>query len=310
MRLIGQRRSTEQRRYREAAEEAKSEEPPQVVVDEALTDPHPLVAQAERRLRRAKVIEGVVSGRRFGLLDLSVAPDSLDRGLRIFDALLKALPEADFSVSLVPPPKGDDERVEPDERERATEVRYRDEPLYVCLYEEVEVELDPKPYRPRRRPEDPSVLHPARAAALHLHPDRGARPADHEPRRHRRARPLPRDRASPRLRTSSPGSSPSSHLPPRRCGRSMLRKSGEARVWEEQRRRWREEEERRWEEKRRLERLSKEAVSWEEAKRLRAYAEAALGKLDSSRDNGEEAWTRRVELKWLLDYADRVDPLR
>jgi hypothetical protein len=41
------------------------------------------VAQAERRLRRAKVIEGVVSGRRFGLLDLSVSPDSLDRGLRI-----------------------------------------------------------------------------------------------------------------------------------------------------------------------------------------------------------------------------------
>ena len=58
-----------------------------------------------------------------------------------------------------------------------------------------------------------------------------------------------------------------------------------------------------------LERLGKEAASWEEAQRLRAYAEAALEKLKSSRDESEEVRARRVELKWLLGYVDRIDPL-
>ena len=79
-----------------------------MVVDETLTDPHELVARTERRLRRGKVLDGVVSGRRYGLLDLRVSRESLDRGLRIFDALLKALAAADWPVELVPPP--DDRR--------------------------------------------------------------------------------------------------------------------------------------------------------------------------------------------------------
>ena len=308
VRLIGQRRSTEQRLYQRAAESAKSEGSTAVVVSAVLTDPHARVARAERRLRRAKLPEGVVSGRGYGLLDLSVSPDSLDRGLRIFDALLKALPEPDFSVSLVPPPKGDDERAEPDERERATRVLYRDEPLYVCLFEDVDVELDPKPYRPRRRPEDPIwytpreqpryIYTPTGLLALQITnlAGTGVRGLFRETERRRLEDILPRFVAQ---------------LAP--AAEALRAKHAEEerrrRALEEQRRRWREEEERRWEEKRRLERLSKEAASWTEASRLRAYAEAALEKLKSSRDESEETWTRRVELKWLLEYADRIDPL-
>jgi len=154
LRRIGQRRSSEQRLYRQAAESANSGESTVVVVPDTLTAPHALVTQAERRLRRAKVREGVVSGRRYGLLDLSVSPEALDRGLRIFDALLKALAAADWPVEFVPPPAEDDGRT-PDERERVTQVLCREEPLLVRLFEEVDVAFDPKPYRPRRKPEDP-----------------------------------------------------------------------------------------------------------------------------------------------------------
>jgi len=307
--FIGDRRSTEQQRYQEAAESAKAESSgAAVVVQDALTDPHELVAKAERRLRRAKVIRGVVSGRRLGLLDLSVAPDSLGRGLRIFDALLKALPADDFSVSLVPPPKDPDDRTEPDEAERVTQLLCRDEPLLVRLYEEVDITLDPKPYRPRRKPEDPIwytpreepryIYTPTGMLALQITnlAGTGVRGLFRETERRPLEALLPRFVA---------------HLAP--AAEALRAKHAEEErrrlEWEERERRWREAEERRWEEKRRLERLSKEAANWTEAGKLRAYAEAALEKLKSSGDESDEAWTRRVELKWLLDYADRIDPL-
>ena len=63
---------------------------------------------------------------------------------------------------------------------------------------------------------------------------------------------------------------------------------------EEQARRWREEEERRWEERRRLERLTKEAVSWREARLLRDFAEAALRQLGSAADDDEPRGARRA----------------
>lgn len=118
MSRIGQRRSAEQRLCQQAADSAKSEVSP-IVVAETLDDPHGLVAQTQRRLRRAKVLQGVVSGRAYGLLDLSVSPEALDRGLRIFDALLKALAAADWPVELVSPPLEDDGR-KPDDSERVT----------------------------------------------------------------------------------------------------------------------------------------------------------------------------------------------
>ena len=305
LRHIGQRRSPEQRRYQQAAESAKSDAPPPVVVAETLTDPHELVARTERRLRRAKVLDGVVSGRRYGLLDLRVSCESLDRGLRIFDALLKALAAADWPVELVPPPVEDDGRT-PDENERVTQVLCRGEPLLVRLFEEVDVTLDPKPYRPRRKPEDsiwytPPEQHryiysPTGELALQITnlAGTGVRGLFRETQR----RPLEEILPSFVARLG-----PAAEALKAKHAEEERRR----RVWEEQARRRREEEERRWEERRRLERLTKEAVSWREARLLRDYAEAALRQLGSAADDDE---ARRAELEWLLKYADRIDPLR
>lgn len=308
VRVIGDRRSAEQRRYQQAAERAKGHDSAAIVVADALTDPHELVAKGERRLRRAKVIHGVVSGRHYGLLDISVAPDSLDRGLRIFDALLKALPEGDFTVSLVPPPKDPDDKTEPDEAERVTQLLCRGEPLLVRLYEEVDITLDPKPYRPRRKPEDP-IWYTPREEPRYVYTPTGMLALQITNLAGTGVRGLFRETARRPLEALLPRFV--AQLAP--AAEALRAKHAEEErqhlEWEERERRWREERERRWEEQRRLERLSKEAASWAEAGRLRAYAEAAIDKLRSSGDESEEAWKRRVELKWLLDYADRIDPL-
>lgn len=307
LRCIGVRRSPEQRRYQQAAESAKSEVSP-VVVAETLTDPHELVARTERRLRRGKVQEGVVSGRRYGLLDLSVSPEALDRGLRIFDALLKALAAADWPVEPVPPPAEDDGR-KPDESERVTQVLCREEPLLVRLFEEVDVELDPKPYRPRRQPDDPiwytppvqhrHICSPIGELALQITNLAGTG-----------VRGLFRETARRRLEDILPTFV--AHLGPATEALKAKHAEEERRrlEWEERERRWREEEERRWEEQRRLERLTKEAANWNEASRLRAYANVALHKLEAMAADDEPGQMRRAELEWLLEYADRVDPLR
>ncbi len=65
---------------------------PEVVVLPTLERPHDLVAATARELRRSKAIhDGMVSAvRSNGRLDVHVAPASLDRAMRIADALLKA----------------------------------------------------------------------------------------------------------------------------------------------------------------------------------------------------------------------------
>ncbi len=47
-------------------------------------------------------MHGVVSAPMRSCLDIAVSPDSLDRALRIFDALLKALEAAGLTVEVTP----------------------------------------------------------------------------------------------------------------------------------------------------------------------------------------------------------------
>jgi hypothetical protein len=129
-----------------------------LVVAATLTEPHPLVARVERCLRRANVRDGVVSGRRCGLLDLAVGPEGLDRALRVYDAFPKGAEAAGLTVEVERPAESAAGEAQPDPSERQggdTRVLCHDEWLGVRLFEEVDYELDPTPRRPRRRPEDP-----------------------------------------------------------------------------------------------------------------------------------------------------------
>jgi hypothetical protein len=311
LRSVGVQRSPEQRRYQQAAESARSDARSPVVVDETLIDPHELVARTERRLRRAKVREGVVSGRRLGVLNVSVAPESLDRALRICDALLKALEATGLEIEVTGPvePDRDDWGVNRNEHlDQVTRVRCREEWLTLSLWEGVSSEVDPNPKRPRRRPGDsigytpwqpPSYIYtPTGVLALQITNLAGTG-----------MRGLFRETARRRLEDLLPAfiaqlGPAAEALKAKHAEEERLRLERE-----ERERRWREAEERRWEEQRRLERLTKEAVSWREARFLRDFAEAALRQLGSAADDDEAHGARRAELEWLLDYADRIDPL-
>ena len=73
----------------------------QILVGENLIDPHPLVALTERSIRSARTDEsGIVRPRAKGCLDLAVSPASIDRSLRILDAILKALDRRGIPVTV------------------------------------------------------------------------------------------------------------------------------------------------------------------------------------------------------------------
>lgn len=81
-------------------------------------------------------------------------------------------------------------------------------------------------------------------------------------------------------------------------------------AWLEAERRRAEEAERRRLEEERIARLTGEATAWGRAAELRVYSRAGLRLLDESGAAGEAAEARRADLEWLLEYADRIDPLR
>ena len=72
-----------------------------IMVEDTLTQVHPLVTKTQKSLINAKVDNsGLLAGRDHGCLDIKVGKDSLDRAFRIMDALLKALDRRGFTVSV------------------------------------------------------------------------------------------------------------------------------------------------------------------------------------------------------------------
>ena len=71
-----------------------------IVVTSVLDDLHPLVAHAAKLLGKATPKNGLISVRGQPCLDVLVAPGSLDRALRILDALIKALMAREIPVEV------------------------------------------------------------------------------------------------------------------------------------------------------------------------------------------------------------------
>jgi hypothetical protein len=87
----------------EVAERVAAERRPEnrITVLERLTNPHVLVDRTERRLRSARPDEvGFVAPAVRGCLDLAVAPGTVDRALRVLDALVKALDARGLRVAV------------------------------------------------------------------------------------------------------------------------------------------------------------------------------------------------------------------
>lgn len=83
---------------RKVAAEKKEEN--RIHVAAQLVSPHPLVEKTLRSLSSAKPdLDGRVRPKAKGCLDVCVGPDSVDRAMRIMDALIKALEARGYSVS-------------------------------------------------------------------------------------------------------------------------------------------------------------------------------------------------------------------
>lgn len=84
---------------RRIADERREEN--RIVVAERLVSPHPFVEKTQRNLSNAKPdFDGRVGSKAKGCLDICVGPKSVDRAMRIMDALVKALEVRGYSVSV------------------------------------------------------------------------------------------------------------------------------------------------------------------------------------------------------------------
>jgi hypothetical protein len=101
MRSPNQRRAVRQASV-EGVEDVDLDTPP-IVVAEVLSDPHPLVAHTVKALRRVKPTKEGLLPRTSAAdsLDVRVTLDTADRAMRILDALLKAMDDRGFTISVV-----------------------------------------------------------------------------------------------------------------------------------------------------------------------------------------------------------------
>jgi hypothetical protein len=89
-------------RQRDAAGGGERTEAPVILVPEVLTDPHPLVAHTILALRRAKPAKnGTLPRSSSGdYLDVRVSLGTVDRAMRVMDALLRACEDRGYAVSI------------------------------------------------------------------------------------------------------------------------------------------------------------------------------------------------------------------
>tara|TARA_R110002072_G_scaffold3149_9_gene23541 strand:- start:3436 stop:4593 length:1158 start_codon:yes stop_codon:yes gene_type:complete len=77
-----------------------------LIVPAELNDPHPLVVKTAKLLRNTKKADPFLLPRKNSqILSVEVTPDTLERGLRIMDTVVKALEECDLQVQIHPESK-------------------------------------------------------------------------------------------------------------------------------------------------------------------------------------------------------------
>jgi hypothetical protein len=290
---------------------AKLELPADVVVADELSEPHRLMAHTARRLARVKPSKGTVSGRPLGLLDVTVGPDSLDRAMRICDALVKGIEAIGLRLEITGPSelKRDEwGRHLTEHLDRVTRACCNEEWITLALWEEVRRSEDPKPeVKPRRTswgdvytPWQPTTYTytPTGTLALQMTNISGlGLRATWRDGKHQRLE----DCVAPFI----------AHLgvAAQALKADRTEKERERQEAEAERKRREEELEQRRAAQERLDRLEGEAEAWREANLLRDYAKEALARLDQVESPGDAEQVRRFELTWLLSYADRMDPL-
>lgn len=289
-----------------------------IVVPETLESPHRLVALSARYLQKAHPACGVVSAPTRSCLDIEVSPACLDRALRIFDALIKAMEAAGLAVEVTPvgesPPAprptyyDPHPEVEPRRLERVTRVLCDEEWIELRLNERVRRIEDkgPAPAEGSARGRERFYAYePTGQLALRL-PNvtaPGVRTKWQETKHERLEELLPEFAAY--LSTAALSFKLERKAEEQRAAEA---REAEIRRYEEQKRRWAEEDRRREEEKR-GQALEAEVARWRRAEDIRDYVRAALAALEEQDPPPVDKQAERDRLRWALEYADRIDPL-
>jgi hypothetical protein len=256
---------------------------------------HPLLARTEKSLRGARVDDrGLVKPRAKQCLDIEVSLDSVDRAVRIMDALVRALEARGYTVAVQDEPK------------RMTTVTVLEESLEFGLEEAVlRKERELTPAELKRMERDPwayrypeyDILATGRLAlkikdgCLH-----GARLTWADGKRQRIEDCL-NDFVIGLINAAV------------RKRADRLEREQQQREWEEARRRREEKARLIREEKERLQTLETDAENWRKSQSIRAYLGAV--RQDAIRKSGEIPVGSELEqwLEWATRQADRLDPL-
>ena len=271
----------------------------QIIVAEALVSPHPLIEPTQRSLLAAKPGEnGVVAPGAKRTLDIQVAPERIDRALRIMDALLKALDQRSLPLSL-----------RDEEGHRATVVTVQDEKISISLGEVVNKEVRPPTPEELRDPWSTNKTYyrhvPTGRLSLHI----GASMSSG-----RRSRWSDTDRRPLEHLLNSFVASLYRAAEDRKAERRRLEQLQRQRVEaERERREWEQlraqkvQEIR--EEEKRVTALLAEVDKWRRSQEVTAYLKAVREALIAK--NGQIAEGSDVQkwLAWAEQQADRLDPL-
>ncbi|MBI1796742.1 MAG: hypothetical protein HYR74_06790 [Candidatus Eisenbacteria bacterium] len=280
-------------------------------VRDELRNPHKLVSESAHLLRGADPQEGLVRYRNARCLDISVAPASLDRALRIMDALIRAL-EGRGLKGEVTPPLTDDEnrrRGEDDPPDNVTRVRVTGEWIQFGITEKRTVGMTParEPPARLRGQELQSWLYwnqPRKTlvptGVLELFIDNSSYALSRHRWRDGKRRQLEEqlDDFVAELDVAA----------------AALKKQREERVrqqleYREQEQRRHEQEQRRREEGKRAAQLEDEVRRWRLAGDIRAYVAAVREEMATSTGVTSEPSKIEERLSWAEEYATRIDPV-
>ncbi len=281
----------------------------QVSVPKVLIDPHPWVAKTEKSLRTAKPdIRGILRASGPGTLSTVVGPNSVDRAMRIFDTLIKALEKREMKV------KVEETAIQGSQYYSYGRNFAQGKTLVFVLGEWVEIGLEEHANRmdheltQKEKDEQRKYGSPLYRPTYDFFPN-GRLVLRIKNIHSRKVRHTWSDTAGKRLENLLNSFIVGLTNAAVDIRASRLEREREAREREERRRIAEEEERRRRQEEQRFKILEEQVANWHRSQKIRRYVEAvqklAMWKYNSIEPGSSlDAW-----IKWATRQANRLDPL-
>ena len=283
------------RRDHEVAREAETPAPAalQIVVPEELANPLPLIRRTRAALRRGTTHSGVLRAAEQPCLDIQVTKASLDRALRIANALLRACGELGFGVAIA------------EQAPHLTFVTVREERISLRIEEKIERMLKPPVKRPRHDP----FLTPTYTYPDYEYSGTGVLSVRIFGVDRSGLRQSWRDGKKQRVEHCLGEVLAALEVAAQQLKQNRLEQEIRRREWEEAEQRRIDEWRREQEEKRRRQELEDLASSRERSVRILELLKALRSTALANDASVEPGSTLGAWLAWAEDYAERLDPV-